>query len=254
MSDGSSPFLFTRRGILVFAGAGLLLRVRGLSAADVNFWDKKPPAEWSSDEIERLITHSPWSKQVTAEAGPSEESGGQSRGGGLRLPGGIGFPGGGGMGRGRGGRGGGRSSESQPKGTVRWESAKPVLEALKTTLPESFAGHYVISVNGFPSTSGYGRGSQDESQGDSPQASQDMLDHLKAYTSLQPKDKALAQPGVVEPQPAAGGTSFLFGFSKEILVLGPDDKEVAFSTRIGRLNIKTKFSLKEMTYRGELAL
>ena len=81
-----------------------------------------------------------------------------------------------------------------------------------------------------------------------------MLDHLKAFTSLQPKDKPIAQPGVVEPQPATGTPSFLFGFSKEILALGTDDREIAFSTRLGRLLIKAKFNLKEMTYRGELAL
>jgi hypothetical protein len=99
-----------------------------------------------------------------------------------------------------------------------------------------------------------GHRSQSESEEDSSQAQQDMLDHLKALTSLQPKGKALAQPGVVERQQSTVSSSFLFGFSKDILNLGPDDKEVAFSTVFGRLTIKTKFSVKEMLYRGELAL
>jgi hypothetical protein len=194
-----------------------------LYASGSDFWDKKPPAEWSSDEIDRLITHSPWAKQVNAEVSASEGGGGRS--GGMRLPGGIGFPGGGGMGGGR--MGGGRAgrgdrtgSAPQYKGTVRWESAKPVLEALKTPLPESLADRYVISVSGFPMMSG--RRSQSEAQGEPSQSPQDMLEDLKALTSLQPKGKAIAQPGVVERQQTTNGSSsYLFGFSKEILSLGP---------------------------------
>jgi hypothetical protein len=36
--------------------------------------------------------------------------------------------------------------------------------------------------------------------------------------------------------------------------LKPEDKEVTFSTKLGRLLVKTKFNLKDMTYRGDLAL
>jgi hypothetical protein len=112
-----------------------------LYASTSDFWDKKPPVEWSGDEIDRLVTHSPWAKQVNAEFKASEGDRSHGGGGGLRLPGGIGFPGGGGMGGGRmgggrGGHGGHTGSAPQYKGTVRWESAKPVLEALKTPLPE----------------------------------------------------------------------------------------------------------------------
>jgi hypothetical protein len=46
----------------------------------------------------------------------------------------------------------------------------------------------------------------------------------------------------------------LFGFSKEILTLSPGDKEVTFSTHLGRLAVKTKFNLQEMLYRGDLAV
>jgi len=152
--------------------------------------------------------------------------------------------GGGGMGGGR--RGGGRQME-QEKGTVRWESAQTILDAQKKPLPEEFANHYVISVSGFPLRGGR---RQDDDSGDSSQPSESMLDDLKAYTSLQPKGKAIAQPGVVKAQ---YGTVF-FGFSKEVLDLSADDKEVAFSTQIGRAMIKTKFEFKEMKYHGKLAV
>lgn len=255
MRDHRTSFVITRRELLTLA-AGTIAS-RRLFAANSEFWEKKPPEQWTSDEIDRLITHSPWAKQVNA--GSSSSGGGGGRGGGLRLPGGISFPGGGmgggGMGGGRGGRGGGHGGPGggapQVKGTVRWESAKPVLDALKTPLPESLANRYVISVSGFPLTSSRGRRSQSE---DSEQALDDMLERLKTLTSLQPKGKAMAQPGIVERQLSSGGSNLLFGFAKDLVALDRNDTEVAFSTQLGGLIVKTKFELKQMLYHGELAV
>ena len=141
------------------------------------------------------------------------------------------------MGGGR--RGSGRGSQMQQvKGTVRWESAQTILDALKTPLPEAFADHYVISVSGLPLGDG---GRRNDDSGDNSKRSDNMLDNLKAYTSLEPKGKPIAQPGIVQSQPTSGYGSILFGFSKESLDLSADDKEVAFSTQIGRAMIKTKF-------------
>ena len=46
----------------------------------------------------------------------------------------------------------------------------------------------------------------------------------------------------------------LFGFSKDMLPLGKHDNEVAFSTQLGSAVIKTKFYLKWMTYRKQVAV
>jgi hypothetical protein len=46
----------------------------------------------------------------------------------------------------------------------------------------------------------------------------------------------------------------LFAFSHDLLQLTPDDKEVSFTTQLGKLEIKTKFELKEMMVHKELAL
>ncbi|MGD0199574.1 MAG: hypothetical protein ABSD27_02370 [Bryobacteraceae bacterium] len=262
MRDSESSLFLTRRGLLVLAAGASAATWSRLYASSSEFWKKKPPAEWTSEEIDRLITRSPWAKQVTAESrswqggGPGGRGGGPGgRGGGIQFPGGISFPGGG-MGGGRGGRGGpgGRGGATQFKGTVRWESAKPILEALKTTLPESLANRYVISVSGFPLNSGRGRESRGERSGESSEPSDEMLDRLKGLTSLQPKGKALAQPGVVQPQLTTGASSLLFGFAKDIVALDRHDAEVTFSTLLGRLTVKAKFNLKEMMYRGELAV
>src|ERR1017187_4405173 len=148
----------TRRGLLMLtAGAGVQSRLR-LYAASSDFWNKKEPAEWSSEEIDKLVTKSPWARQVNASsAAMSRQSGGSGggggNGGGMGDPGigggGGGYPGGGGMGYpgggmggGRGGGGGGRRGNGggpmpvSYTATVRWESAKPVQEALKTAPPE----------------------------------------------------------------------------------------------------------------------
>jgi len=248
-----------------------------LYGSNSEFWNKKEPPEWTSAEIDQLISKSPWAKQVGAQYShdrsdgsgypddqgqPGGGGGGGGRGGmggGGPMGGipGIGGPGmgGGGMGggRGRGGRGGGQPMQSV-QGTVRWESAKPVLDALKTPLPEAFANHYVIGVSGFPLNGGGRRGSQDDSGSNSSQSNQDQLDNLKSLTFLEPKGRDGAQPGLVQQAPSAGSATLLFGFSKEMLALKPDDKEVTFSTKLGRLLVKTKFNLKDMMYRGELAI
>jgi hypothetical protein len=79
------------------------------------------------------------------------------------------------------------------------------------------------------------------------------VDRIKGVTFLEPKGKRDVQPGVVQLQPSSYG-SLLFGFSKEILQLAADDKEVLFTTTFGYLNLKARFILKEMMYRGELAV
>lgn len=58
---------------------------------------------------------------------------------------------------------------------------------------------------------------------------------IKAATSLTPKDKDAAKADVAQ---VVGGTLML-GFSKDLLKLSPDDKEIAFATTIGKMAIKT---------------
>ncbi len=227
--------MYTRRGFLGIAAASA---VYGFSS---DFWNKKDPSEWTGAEIDQLTTKSPWAKEVSASA-PGGYGSGQSRrtSGTMGIPG-IGGIGGMGGGGGRRGGGGGAPVESF-KGTIRWESAKPILEALKSKIRESMANHYVISVSGIPLNGRYGASEDDVN-----------LDHLKGVTYLAVNGKRDVQPGVVEQQTSSYG-SVLFGFSKEFLTLTPEDKEVHFTTQFGRLNLKTKFVLKEMIYRGELAV
>jgi len=287
MDHERDTLALTRRGALMLAAGACVTGWQRLDAFTSDFWNKKEPTEWSAQEIEQLTTKSPWSKEVSAhfardeskQSGPMGGGGGGYPGGGGGYPGGGGgYPGGGGgmggpriggmgggrggmggpgmggggMGGGRGRRGGGPSQAFQ--GTVRWESAKPVLEALKAPLPDTFTNHYVIGVSGFPMMSGRPRSEDDDNRNSTAEASEARLDNLKSLTFLKPKDKEGEQPGLVLQQPSSGGGTYLFGFSKEMMALTAADKEVTFTTRIGRLDVKAKFNLKEMLYRGDLAL
>jgi hypothetical protein len=268
---------YTRRSLLLLAGAGLA-GVR-LDAAAADFWNKKPPSQWTREEIDRLITKSPWAKEVKAAYAPGESptSGGDypnggspggyppNSGGGYpggRSRGGIGIPGIGGLsipglggsggGRPRGGTGGsGRGQVSPYQGTVRWESALPIEDAMKSGPPEQFDGHYVISVNGIPLMGGSRYQGEDDTASTRKQE-QDDMDRIKALSSLQVKGRDNVQAGVAIRQ-VSSGSSFLIGFSKELLPLH-QDMEVIFSSQIGRLVVKAPFLLKEMLYHGELAV
>src|SRR5579863_1724111 len=92
----------TRRGLLMLAGGAVLQPSFRLYAFGSNFWDKKEPAEWSSEEIDRLVTKSPWAKQVNAASSAmsrtyapnTNDPGVGPSSGGYPNPGG-GYPGGG---------------------------------------------------------------------------------------------------------------------------------------------------------------
>lgn len=239
-----TPLLFSRRTMLLL---GPLAAVG--FAKETKFWNTKDPSQWSSEEIDRLVTRSPWAKEIKASIAPPERAtdmgggGGGGRPGGLSIPGmggsrngGINIPGIGGIpGIGSGGRGGqGRSSAPKTEMIVRWESAKPVLEALKTPLANVLADHFVISLNGVPSM--YLR---------------DQPEERSARLTI--KGKPAVHSGVVQQAPGALTQSLLFGFSMKELSFSPDD-EVTFTTHVNRTAIAAGFNLKEMTYRGELAV
>jgi hypothetical protein len=263
----------SRRGILTLAGA-CLIPWENLYARE--FWDKKDPSQWTGEEIDQLTTKSPWAKSVTAQYAPGDR--GDERGGypgGSRSPNsypppwggggggiGIGMPRRGGMGR----PGGGYPQNSSYKGTVRWESAQPVLDALKTPLPDAFANLYVVGTRDIPFLDSRQRQSQNSSDNDQDQpklstpdsdndsaATKRTVDRIKSMTTIQVKGKEIVSPKVVQ-QMTPGGSYFLFGFPKDALDFGKKDHQIDFSTQLGRLIVKAKFDPSEMIYHGNLAV
>ncbi len=277
--------LVSRRRIFLLAGAGIAACLPLGAATAPDFWNKKAPADWTDEEIDRLITKSPWAKPVKAQYAPGEApddntspvpngtgTGGGYPGGGT---GGGGYPGGGtgggypggtgrprigipglsglnlpGMGRGR--KGGGAASPYE--GTVRWESARPILEAMKAPLPEAFEGRYVISVSGIPLMESHTTVVGEEEDADTTRRHElDDLDRLKGLSSLEARGRDPIQAGMVTRQ-IGTGSSYLFGFSRELLPLESRDTDIMFTTQMGSLVVKVHFLPKEMQYHGALAV
>jgi hypothetical protein len=107
-----------------------------------------------------------------------------------------------------------------------WASAKPIVEALKSNFPKDFANHYIISISDLPGNLG---GTQ---------------------VSLQTKRKESVGAGIVDR--IRNGT--IFGFSKELLPLTLADKEAIFTLESDQFSVRARFDLKEMIYRGSLAV
>jgi len=157
---------------------------------------------------------------------------------------------------------------------IRWQSAAPVQQALakqqgspaatdnaqvQTAPAEAPDSDYIIAVAGLPEWSGRrrqdgGSGGSDNG-GNSGQSDEDrraaFLDRLRQSTTLTAKGKSPLGPEKVER--AADGT-ILFYFPKSEQPLSLDDNEVEFATRLGPMDLKHKFKLKDMKYQGKLAL
>jgi hypothetical protein len=112
----------SRRQLLVLAGAAARL-----AAAEQDFWDTKPPEEWSVADIYQLVNRSPWAKPVRGFVRPAPRGPDLAPRGRPPLPDPVG-----------------------PNGVVTWESSQAVRDALKTPLPGALADCYVIGVDGIP--------------------------------------------------------------------------------------------------------
>jgi hypothetical protein len=281
-----------RRAILrSISGASLVTLVPSLGFA-ADFWVKKKPSEWSSDEVEHFKTKSPWAKKTRAEVtgmggGRGGRGGGGMGGGGETAMNGsdmsaAGGGGGGGRGGGGGGRGGGGGdmappAPSAPQGpelVIRWESAAPMLAASHMELPDNVGSLYMISMTGMPPQMlamallgggrGRGRGPGGPGAGAAaepgappppvdPAAQQkELVAKLLRATTLTVKGHDPQIPIVVLQTKVA--QSLLFGFEKSSLPLKVEDKEVLFTFKLPTISAKVKFGLKEMMMDGALAV
>lgn len=238
----------------------------GLWAADS--WQNKPAAEWSDKDVQKVLTNSPWSKNVGVAAGGPTDSGimpgrdgrgiggdeSQGRTGATQMPGaGAGIPGGNVPSRTLDG------PESQTAMSIPilvvWESALPVKQALARrkfgaeagTSPEAKKfldenGSYLIAVSGIPPS--FAREIQ-------------MKAAILHNTSLAVKGKEPLHPTDIQ----TGGVNGMSNKDVEAIFIFPKttafdagDKEVEFSTQLGPASIRCKFRLKDMLYQGKLEL
>jgi hypothetical protein len=209
-----------------------------LIAADQ--WQAKKYTEWTQQEVTKVLTDSPWAKAIN-----STDANAVGRGGG-RF--------GGGGGGGRGGRGGGGepggggppATVPQLRVVVRWASALPVKQAQvrsraasEALTPEQTAAalsptadYYVLAIEGLPLSS--------------------VVDQSAAAV-LNRKDKWPINVERVTVGKAGENQTVMFWFPKKSAI-ALADKEVEFVGRIGRLEFKNTFKLKDMVYQGNLEL
>lgn len=273
-SRGGAKFSWPLYAVLlgVLSSAGLLLAFPD--------WQKSDPSQWTSEDIYRILNNSPWSKpskikvsdQGSGGFGDQSPQGGNSGTWGSRgqMPPGMGggmgrrgMGGGGYGGMGRGGGGGRPSStpKSQPgEVTVQWQSAMPVrLAAAKKSGSGTDIGslkpldNYVIAVIGLPMRYIGGRSASSDSA-DTNRGEDDrrVEDHLKTATSLLRSGHDSISPTKVELNQGADGR-ILFYFPKTEPITAKD-KSVEFRIAMESMDLRKKFTLKDMEYKEKLDL
>jgi hypothetical protein len=164
--------------------------------AAAEFRNAKDPSTWTEEEIAILTTKSPWARAAVANFKNAEDP---------TDPGGLGSSGKGGIGR--------RFDSTTI--IVRWESAQPILDALRAALAADFEGHYVVSVTNLPVVNVRRPGRKGEATPD------DKLERLENGATLQAKGKDAAGAGIARRTRIG---SILFGFSRDCLRLAPGDR------------------------------
>ena len=181
------------------------------------FWTNKKAGDWTAEERERVLSHSPWAKPAAAGLDVTRGTGGFGPGA-------------------YGGQVGGGAPERLPelRAVIRWESAVPIREGEKKPLPEEAKGFLVLSVTM--------TGMLTVTEGD---------EELLRGTSLKAKGKAPVNPARLLRDEKSRTILYLFADRASV---SPDDKEWAFETSFGTLVLKAKFVAKEMQYLGKPAL
>lgn len=224
---------------LLSLGLTLPASVCSWGFAAPEFWNSKPAADWTSEEIDTMITQSPWAKPAA-----------------LSFTGGVGGAVAPRMTRYGNVRGGPGTPTSGPpigdtkqnfRAVVRWDSSLPIRDALKIKASSAIEKFYVLSVSGdLPMI---GRRTDDD-----PAADERTVEMLKQYSRLERKgDPIYLEDALTSPANYPGGPATLFYFSRGDSIL-PGDKQVTFTTKFGPYEVKAKFALKDMLYRGKLEL
>jgi hypothetical protein len=209
-----------RRFLMTALAGGLTVAHAPRMFAGSDFWNKEDPSAWTEEEIGMLTSKSPWARAaVPTFKGADDPTGASGHRTGMRI-----------------------ASETV---IVRWESAQPILDALKAALSPDFAGHYVVSVTNLPGSEAPRRGRGGEMPPD------DVLDRMQGGATLHAKGKDAAEAGVARRSRIG---SVLFGFSKDYLRLTPGDRDIVFKLDTGQLVLSAKFDAKDMNYRGKLAV
>lgn len=218
--------------------------VLAVMAAD--FWVKKPFTKWSPNEVNRMLTDSPWAKNVSLPIGSGGELASISGGGGGTA----------GLGAGSGSYNGGASLGEQGNVNVQvqWQSALPVRQALvldkygaekadSAEAKEYLAKEpdsYIVGIIGLPMD-----------QAPKTEARLKEIATTAAVLNLKGKDPIKAVSA--EAVPLGDSVSLYFHFPRTTAIT-LDEDSVEFSCRLDKLTVKRKFTLKDMQFDGKLDL
>jgi len=210
--------------------------------ASQEFWDQKEPKDWSPEEVKALLSLSPWAKAASISFFNNSPGGDYGLAGG-RSAAGLNQQR---VSRQRSANGTIPDAAKDPgtfRAVVRWETARPVQMAEKSRPEDGDSGFYILSLNG--DLPDFARPNDEESS----EARQQRVEMLRESTRLDRKSGSPIYLERLEP----GATGTLFYFSR-VDPITPANKEVTFSTKMGPLDIKVKFLLKDMMYKGKLEL
>jgi hypothetical protein len=244
---------------LLLQAATIWPAVRALQAASRDFWDGKDPAGWSSEEKQILLEQSPWAREgiVRFEAGKKRPTPYE----------GVARPGGDVPGANPGHTPGAATSVpiGQPVPPVpstdtgqsiqfrvlaRWESAMPVRLAGGPELPAETAQFYVIRLRGMPLLPPP-KGKEGESI---PNPNEGMLEAIKQNSRIERKNKPAIPCAHLLTGSGDSATQLLLFFPRGRDPITVTDKFVTLESRFGPFHLSVKFPLKDMMYKGALAL
>lgn len=231
-----------------------------LPAARKEFWESKEPGSWSNEEKQVLLWQSPWAREGFArmEEKQSPTVGYNSKGQrGVDMPDnrpGV-APGG---------------VKSVPIGEpippvpkpgsgqpvqfrvlARWETAKPVRLAGGPEVPELTGEFYVIRLRGLPLMPSP---KVKPGQAAPPDPNEGMLQAIKEGTRLERARKAAITCAHLFARAGNGSPDVLLFFPRRADPITIADKVVTMESRFAVFHLSIKFPLKEMMYKGELAL
>ena len=252
--------LRTRRRLL--QSATIWPALHALRAARKEFWENRDPAEWSDEEKRTLLGQSPWAREgiVRFEV---ERKGARAAG----AYEGVARPGGGVPGANPGAPPGAPTSvpigERPPpvpstdtgqsvqfRVLARWESAKPVRLAGGPELPEGTARFYVIRLQGMPLLPPP-KGRDGESV---PNPNEGIIEAIRQGSRIERKGKIAISCAHLLTGSGDAATELLLFFARGADPITVGEKAVTLESRFGPFHLSVKFPLKDMIYKGALAL
>ena len=220
-------------GVWLLAGTALV-------AAVADFWEEKDFTTWSDKEVEKMLTDSPWAKQVRLVVGGGLTEGEAPSIWTPEIP----------------ECGGGQFERIQrAKVTITWSTALPIRQAtvrkaigLDAPIPPEAQGElemdpplYVVTVSELPPTMRW---------------LATTVPSIEAETMLKREGKAQIAPRSVRlfQDKQSQLISIVFQFPKTD-VITVEDGDVEFITKLGPTgDLKKKFTLSDMVFDGQLEL